>query len=149
MAPLEMRDNIENRHDRRDRTLAFVLALVVCCFTWWLGGSWIPKAVGSDETAYLLQARIFASGRLVATARPVREFFWQYHVFVDPVLAAKYPPGHSALLALGYLFGRPWVVTLLLASINAALMYRASLDEPRDRGFAVAFAATSGISMRF
>ena len=138
-------------YDRREIAFAVAAGLGVSAFTWWLWGSWTPKAVASDETAYLLQARIFASGRLVADARPLPEFFWQYHVFVDPVLAAKYPPGHSALLALGYLLGGPWLTTLFLASLNAGLLYLLA-RRWTSRGtavLAVALMATSGISMRF
>src|SRR4029078_11563155 len=139
------------RRDPRDIAIAIALGLLVALFTWWVWGSWKPPGVGSDETAYLLQARIFASGRAVAEARPFPEFFWQYHVFVDPVLAAKYPPGHSALLALGAIVGGPWLIPLLVAGICAALLYSlARRWTGRDAAaLAVALAATSGISMRF
>src|SRR5262245_237557 len=111
------------RRDPHDIAIAIALGSLVALFTWWLWGSWSPRAVGSDETAYLLQARIFASGRAVADGRPLPEFFWQFHVFVDPILAAKYPPGHSALLAPGAAGGVPWLISLLLAGTCAAVLY--------------------------
>jgi hypothetical protein len=90
-------------------------------------------------------------GRAVGDPRPLPQFFWQYHVFVDPVLAAKYPPGHSLLLAAGYLAGAPWLIPLMLAGINAGLLYLLA-RRWIGRGpaaLAVVCAATSGISMRF
>jgi len=94
---------------------------------------------------------LFASGRIVGAARPLPEFFWQYHVFVDPVLAAKYPPGHAAILAAGALIGAPWLIPLVAASLCMALLFVfAARWSSRSAGFlAVGLAASSGVSLRF
>jgi len=135
---------------RADRVLASGIAALTLVLFWWVWGSWTPRPVGSDESAYLLQARIFASGQTVGSARPP-EFFWQHHVFVDPTLAAKYPPGHSAVLAFGSLVGVPWLVPLAAAALSSALIYLLTVRwSSRGAGvLAAALAATSGVSLRF
>ncbi|MGH9315943.1 MAG: glycosyltransferase family 39 protein [Thermoanaerobaculia bacterium] len=94
---------------------AFVYAWI------WASLSGIP--VIHDEAAYVLQARIFASGRWSAPARPLSEFFEQFHVFVTPVLASKYPPGHSLLLIPGVWLGLPGLVPLLLTGLTGGLLF--------------------------
>ena len=89
---------------------------------WWIWGAINPHPVLHDEAAYLLQARIFAGGHWTAPARPLPEFFDQFHVLVTPVLAAKYPPGHSLLLATGPVHF-PAVVPLLLNAVTGALLF--------------------------
>ena len=65
----------------------------------WVWGSLRQIPVIHDEIAYLAQARIFSSFHLYAPGRPLPEFFEQYHMFVTPKFMAKYPPGHSLILA--------------------------------------------------
>lgn len=79
----------------------------------WSGSHFIPNI--ADESAYLLQAEIFAQGKWALAARPLPEFFEQMHVFVTPFLASKYFPGHSLLLVPGILVGfRPLIPLLLI-----------------------------------
>ena len=79
----------------------------------WSGSHFIPNI--ADESAYLLQAEIFAKGKWSLAARPLPEFFEQMHVFVTPFLASKYFPGQSLLLVPGVLVGfRPLVPLLLI-----------------------------------
>jgi hypothetical protein len=89
----------------------------------WVWGGARAVPVFHDEAAYLLQARIFASGRWAAPAPPIPEFFEQFHVLVSPVVAAKYPPGHSLLLAPGAALGLPGLVPLLLTGLAGALLF--------------------------
>ena len=105
------------------RWMAPILGLVTIMVYWWVWGDLNPGARHFDETAYLLQARIFAGGHWTAAARPLPEFFEQFHVLVTPVLAAKYPPGHSLLLSLGVLVGFPAIIPLLLNGLTGALTY--------------------------
>ena len=123
---------------------AFVLVLAV-----W--GSLRPVATGNDESAYLLQARIFASGHVVAPSPPLPEFFQQYHVFVKPVLAAKYPPGHSLLLTAGVWLGTPGLVPALLVGLSAAILCTLTrrLTDSATAALAVVLATTSDIALRF
>ena len=87
----------------------------------WRGAE--PMPVYHDEAAYLLQAQIFATGRWAAPPPPIPEPFGQAHVLVTPVLAAKYPPGHSLLLALGALIGAPALIVFLLNALRIGLVF--------------------------
>lgn len=98
-------------------------AVAFLFFLWAWGGSFNPPPIFHDETAYLLQARIFAHFRWASPAPPLPEFFDQFHVFVTPVLASKYPPGHSLLLVPGIWLGMPALMPLLLNAVSAALLY--------------------------
>ena len=86
-------------------------------------GSLNQVAPVHDEAAYILQARIFAKGQLVAAGRPAPEFFEQYHTFVEPVVAAKYPPGFSLLMVPGIWLGLPGLVPALLVGASTALAF--------------------------
>lgn len=100
-----------------------VVGLVWAAVVWWSWGAVHPRAVLHDEIAYVLQARLFAEGRWTAPAPPMADFFAQPHVLVSPAIAAKYPPGHSLLLALGELFGAPVLVVIALAALRGAMVF--------------------------
>lgn len=72
---------------------------------WWCWDQ--PIATVHDELAYLLQAKIFASGRGALPSPVIPEFFEQAYMLVVPALASKYPPGFSLVLALGVMVGAP------------------------------------------
>jgi hypothetical protein len=77
-----------------------------------------------DEIVQLFQAQIFADGRIAAPAPALPEFFLTQHMLVDRGLwYAQYPPGHSALLALGARAGVAWVVPIVLTVATAALLH--------------------------
>ncbi len=69
-----------------------------------------------DEVVYLLHARYFAHGMLTMPAPPVPDAFnldlmsLEHGRWFTPV-----PPGWPAILALGVIFGVPWLVNPLLA----------------------------------
>ena len=86
----------------------------------WSGSHFIPNV--ADESAYVLQAEIFAKGAWTQAARPLPEFFEQMHVFVTPFLAAKYFPGQSLVLVPGALVGFLPLVPLLLIFGSGALI---------------------------
>ncbi len=114
--------------DRLERVLASRqvpawLGVASGLFFWWVWGSLRPPAVISDESAYLLQAEIFASGHWTAPPPPLPEFFEQMHVLVTPVFASKYPPGHSLLLVPGVWIGLPALISILLTGVAAALVF--------------------------
>lgn len=102
---------------------AGIVALVSIAVVWFVWDALVPVAKVHDESSYLLQARIFASGRWTAPSPPIPEFFEQPHVLVQPVVASKYPPGHALLLATGALVGFPPLVPLLLTGLTAALTF--------------------------
>src|SRR2546423_1254716 len=100
-----------------------VCGVITAVVTWCAWGSLNQIAAYHDEAAYLLQAGIFASGRWTAAARPLPEFFEQYHVLVTPVLASKYWPGHSLLMVPGVWLGLPGLVPVLLSGLAGALCF--------------------------
>ncbi|MCL4508743.1 MAG: glycosyltransferase family 39 protein [Chloroflexi bacterium] len=72
-----------------------------------------------DAVSYVFQAKIFASGHLEAPAPADPSAFptpflvvWHNHWF------SQYPPGTSALLALGMIFHMPWLIEPLLAALS-------------------------------
>ncbi len=89
---------------------------------WIAWGSLGAIPVVQDESAYVLQARIFAMGRWVGPARPLPGFFEQMAVFGEPALVPKYPPGHALLLVPGIWLGVPGLVPVLLSGVAGALL---------------------------
>lgn len=90
---------------------------------WWVWGSLRAIPAIHDEAAYVLQARLFASGRWAGPPPPLPEFFEQWHVFVTPALAPKYPPGHALVMVPGVWVGLPGLMPVLLSGVSAALLF--------------------------
>lgn len=78
-----------------------------------------------DEVAYLTQARIFAGGKLYAPEPPFSEHFHFSGslIFHNGKWFSQYPFGHPLALALGYLFGAPWIIPPLLAAASVLLVF--------------------------
>jgi hypothetical protein len=78
-----------------------------------------------DEVAYILHARLLASGGLTLPLPPVADAF---EVSLMESRAGRWypapPPGWPAILALGVVVGLPWLVNPLLAGGNVLLAYR-------------------------
>lgn len=96
---------------------------VTALAVWRVWGSLQQTPLYHDEEAYRLQAEIFASGRWSAPSPPLPEFFHQYHILVEPVLASKYFPGHSLLIAPGAWLGLPGLIPLLFSALAGALIF--------------------------
>ncbi|MDQ3995720.1 MAG: glycosyltransferase family 39 protein [Gemmatimonadota bacterium] len=90
---------------------------------WWVGWHRNPAPMVQDEAAYLLQAALFARGRWAGEAPPLPEFFAQMHVLTEPVLASKYPPGLSLLLAPFVAIGFAALGPMVFAAITGALVF--------------------------
>jgi len=97
-----------------------VLTAIIVTVGW---GSWRQIPIIHDEASYLFQAKLFASGRWTAPSPPLPEFFEQWHVFVVPHYASKYPPGHALLLVPGIWLGLPGMIPVLLGAMTAALVF--------------------------
>ncbi len=97
-----------------------LLTVAIVRFVW---GDWNPVPQFHDEAAHALQADIYASGRWSAPSPPEPAFFEQTHVLLEPVLAAKYLPGHSLVLAPGALVGRVGWIPFLLSGVTGALIF--------------------------
>ncbi len=77
-----------------------------------------------DEMAQLFQARIFASGRLAAPPPVPAEAFLMMQTFVvGEGWTAQFPPGHSALLAIGLLTRTEWLINPVLAGVGTVLVF--------------------------
>ena len=98
-------------------------ALIAAAVTWSVWRSLNDVGTVHDEVSYLLQAQIFAHGKWTEPAAPIPAFFEQFHIFTDPVIASKYPPGHSLLLVPGIWLGLPGLVPLLLVAVSGALVF--------------------------
>jgi len=89
---------------------------------WWMWGSLAPVPYIHDEAAYLLQAELLGRGRFAAPGLDLPEFFEQFHVFVTPVLAPRYPPGWGLALVPGSWLGLPAIGPILLTGLGAGLL---------------------------
>jgi hypothetical protein len=78
-----------------------------------------------DEIVQVMQARVFASGRLTLPTAPQPEFFSSLHV-VDfgGRSFSHFPPGGPAMLVPGALLGAPWLVGPLFGALTAGLYWR-------------------------
>src|SRR6266566_2947042 len=99
--------------------VAFATMLVI----WYVWGSLHQVPIVHDEASYLLQAETFARGRWTMPSPPLPAFFEQFHVFVTPTFASKYPPGHGMLLVPGIWLGIPGLIPLVLNGLAAALLF--------------------------
>lgn len=81
-----------------------------------------------DSVAYVFQAKIFSSLRLAADPAPARQSFAFFHpdflLVVGERWFSQYPFGHPLLLAVGQIFGAPWLIPPLLGAITVYLMWR-------------------------
>jgi len=105
------------------RAAPVVAGVITALVTWWLWGTLSATPSVHDEVALLLQARIFAQFRWAAPSPPLPEFFEQFHVFVTPTLAPKYPPGHALLMVPGVWLGIPGLVSVLLSGLTGAMLF--------------------------
>ena len=90
----------------------------------WLGFEHLPHV--QDEVAYLLQAKIYATGQLTAPAPPeALQPGLEYYLFEirDGRWIVTPPPGWPAVLSLGVLMGAPWLLNPLLAALCIPLAY--------------------------
>ncbi len=110
-------DALESRWAPLGVALATVFAL---SYAW---GSWNEIPVVHDEASYLFQAKIFAGLRWALPSPPIPEFFEQFHVFVAPTYASKYPPGHALLLVPGVWLGVPGLMPVVISGVTAALVF--------------------------
>lgn len=108
------------------RWFPVVIGLITAVFFAIVWGGLNQVAVIHDEAAYLLQARLYASGHWTAPGLPMPEFFEQYHVLVTPVLTPKYFPGHAIMLVPGIWLGLPGLMPVLMLGLCGALTFEVS-----------------------
>ena len=107
----------------RNWAVAAALGLVTGVLVAYVWGGLRQLPVIHDEAAYLLQARIFATGHWTAPGAPLPEFFEQLYVFNTPVVASKYWPAHSLLMVPGIWAGFPGAVPIALWCVSGALVF--------------------------
>src|SRR6267154_1765163 len=101
--------------------LLFVLGTALCMQTF-ASGDWGARPIIEDEFVYLFQAKTLSAGRLTYPSPPLPEFFEAAHILVVPTFAAKYFPGHAAVLAPFLAIRAPWLAPRLLLGLRAALL---------------------------
>lgn len=78
-----------------------------------------------DASAYVMQAKIFASGHLSAPAPSnLAAFQGPFMVAYDGRWFAQYSPGTSLLLAAGYLLRAPWLIEPIMGALGLWGIYR-------------------------
>jgi len=114
---------------RRADALCAALLLVagtLLCMQTFASGKWGARPSTEDEFVYLFQAKTLASGHLTYPSPPLPEFFEAAHILVTPRFAAKYLPGHAAVLAPFEALGAAWLAPCLLLGATAALLFAAA-----------------------
>jgi hypothetical protein len=82
------------------------------------------EPITNDEHAYLFQSRLFARGEIAYDAQGLADFFPARQVAEsEGRLFSKYPPAHSAMLAIGERVGFPELLPRLLAMLAVALTW--------------------------
>ena len=105
------------------RYAPIVVGIATGAVVWYVWGSLNAVAPVHDEASYLLQARTFASFHWAMPAPALPEFFEQYHAFVTPTFASKYPPGHGILLVPGIWLSLPGLMPVVLSAIAGSLLF--------------------------
>src|SRR5258705_13685944 len=112
----------------RTDALCMGLLLVVgpsLCMQVFASGKWGARPSTEDEFVYLFQAKTLAAGRLAYPSPPLPEFFEAAHILVTPRFAAKYLPGHAAVIAPFLAAGGPLLAPCLLLRAPPAVVFSA------------------------
>ncbi len=110
-----------------DNPVYFLSGLVICSFilqVYLLGGIYDGFSFAGDEHAYLFQAKLFSGGNITVPSHPLRAFFDIDHIVNNGRMFSIYPPGVPFLLAIGILFGAPFLLSPLFASLSLLIFYK-------------------------
>ncbi len=116
----------EERPPWADRALwgAALFALIACALLSIVAYERVPHV--PDELTSLVQAKMFASGRLWLPPTPVPEAFAiDLMVFQPDRWYSTFAPGWPAALTVGTFLGAPWLTNPVLTALNVLLVDRA------------------------
>lgn len=77
----------------------------------------------NDGVAYQFQAELFASGELQRDVQGLEQFFPARQILPGNLATSKYPPGHSLVLAPGFVLGIKRLMPVLLAGLTVFLTW--------------------------
>lgn len=120
LPPMEWRPG---RRVLEGRGAPILIGITSALLSLWLWRSLSREPVMHDESAYLLQAQLFARLRWTGPVPPMPAFFQQIYILFDPARASKYPPGNSLVLALGTLIGAPGLPVIVMSGCASALIF--------------------------
>lgn len=82
----------------------------------------------ADETSYLFQGKILASGNLWFSPPAVPEAFAVDHIMmIHSKWCSVYPIGWPLLLSIGWIIGSPWIINPIVTGIAALGVYRLAI----------------------
>jgi len=110
------------RQDRLFGLAVAVASLALYALVATMVFSRVPISI--DELVQMVQARIFAAGRLWRPASPEPEFYSVLNmVDANGRYYAQFPPGGPAMLALGVLARAPWLVGPVCGAVSVAAFW--------------------------
>ncbi len=84
----------------------------------------VPIPFVHDEFCFLVQADMFAHGKLAFASHPMARYFETFYINFSPTYSSIFPPAQAAVLAFGQLLGHPWIGVLLsCAAMSAAVLW--------------------------
>jgi 4-amino-4-deoxy-L-arabinose transferase-like glycosyltransferase len=116
------------REDLKFPLVCSAIFFVVASITSLLVFGAIPHV--QDSVAQFVHAKAFLSGAVTFESHKYPEFFEIILMMNDENgrWFSQYPPGHIALLAVGHLFGAPWLINPLIGSATVFAAYCLAKD---------------------
>ncbi len=106
-------------------TTVALTALAFCLYA--VIARWVfsAKPLLIDEIVQVMQARIFAAGRLVRTVSAAPEFFSALNVVdFNGRSFSQFPPGGPLMLTPGVLLGAPWLTGPVFGALSVAVYWQ-------------------------
>ncbi|MBN1232592.1 MAG: glycosyltransferase family 39 protein [Candidatus Coatesbacteria bacterium] len=77
-----------------------------------------------DEISYLLQARIFASGKFHLGSFPFADAINYYWIYTAEKVYSTFTPGWPLILSIGAFLKAPWLTNIIISAITLFFIYR-------------------------